>query len=296
MKHAGGSNIIFKKIAIIGLGLMGASLGLALKKGGIAGEVAGFARKAGTRKKALSKKIVDAVYDRIEPAVAGADLVVVCAPVGAIPAIIKKCNPALPRNAALTDVGSAKSGIAISAGKIFAGERTRFVGSHPIAGSERHGLEAARPDLYRGAVVAVTPVKRTSRAALQKVVKFWRSLGSSVIIVSPQEHDRIIARTSHLPHLIAALLSACVGRERTPEYGRFCGPGFRDATRIAEGDPRLWRDILADTAPLLAQELKFFSGELRKIIATLHKGNPRAIEKYLNKGRNSRRKLLATRR
>jgi len=286
----------FGKIAIIGLGLMGASLGLALKKGGLATEVAGFARKSKTRRNALSKKIVDIACGRIEYAVRDAELVVICAPVGAIPDLARKCVPMMRKNAAITDVGSSKGKIIAETEKIFAEGDVKFVGSHPIAGSEQQGLEAARPDLYRNAVVAVTPTKRTSQAALRKVAAFWRSLGSSVVVLPPREHDRIMARTSHLPHLIAAALSACVGREKAEKYGMFCGSGFRDTTRIAEGDPQLWRDIVADNAGFLRKELKIFATELNKIISGLEKGKSDITEKYLRKGRDSRMKLLAVKR
>lgn len=282
-------------MAIIGLGLMGASLGLALKKGRVAGKVVGFARRAETRRKARAGKIVDIVYDRLEDAVKGSDIVVLCAPVSIIPEMVKRCQPALRENAVITDVGSAKAHIVAAAEKLFRGKKVRFAGSHPIAGSEQHGMEAARPDLYRGAVVAVTPVPRTAKDAVRNIVGFWRALGCEVVMVSPREHDRIIARTSHLPHVIAALLALCVGRKNAGQYGKFCGAGFRDTTRIAEGEPDLWGDILMDTAPFLEKELRMFAGDLKKMIKGLANNRRRIIKKYLNEGRVSRRKLQAVR-
>ena len=287
---------LFNRVAIIGLGLMGASLGLALKKGKIAKTVVGFARRPATRKMALKRKVADIVCGRIEDAVKCADLAVICAPVGIIPGLAKQCLQFAPDNAVLTDVGSAKVGIVSEIEKTRGktGKNVNFVGSHPIAGSEQHGLEAARADLYRGSVVALTPTPRTSKNALRVASKFWRALGAQVVVIPPREHDRIIARTSHLPHIIAALLAACVGRDHSGRYVKLCGSGFRDTTRVAEGDPELWRDILENNACFLRKELESFEKELRHLLAGLKKdGNGDVIERCLDRGRENRRRLLA---
>jgi len=284
---------MFDKAAIIGLGLMGASLGLALKREKIAKKIVGFARRPETRKKALAGKIVDAACGRLEDAVQGADFIVLCAPVGVIPDMMKQCRPCLLPNAIVTDVGSVKAQIAAEAEKIFKDGRAEFIGSHPIAGSEQHGLEAARAGLYQGAVVVITPTRRTSERALRTIKQFWQALGAEVVAVAPEIHDRMIARTSHLPHVMAALLAGCVGREQAEKYGKFCGPGFRDATRIAEGDPELWRDILENNARFLIKELAVFEKELMHLLAGLKKGGGTALKQYLNKGRECRRLLTA---
>lgn len=287
---------LFDRVAIIGLGLMGASLGLALQSAKTARKVVGFARRLETRKKARAKKIVDIAYDRIEAAVQGSDFIVLCAPVSVIPDMMKSVagSPcSLAPNAIVTDVGSVKAHIAAEAEKVFASGKVEFVGSHPIAGSEQRGLEAARADLYWGATVAVTPTRRTTKRAVRIVRRFWEALGSKVVLVSPEIHDHIIARTSHLPHVMAALLAGCVGRERAGKYGKFCGAGFRDTTRIAEGDPELWRDILESNVHFLREELKTFKKELERLSAELEKGNNSVIKKYMNRGRECRQRLLA---
>lgn len=289
---------LFGRVAIVGLGLMGASLGLALKRAKIAKKVVGFARRAETRNKALANKIVDIAYDRIEDAVKGADFIVLCAPVSVIPDLARQCRSALAKDAVMTDVGSVKAGIVAGAEKLFSKGDVRFAGSHPIAGSEQHGLEAARADLYQGATVVITPTRRTSKRALRLVKQLWRVLGAGVVLVSPEVHDRIIARTSHLPHLIAALLAGCVGRNAVARHGSFCGTGFKDTTRIAEGDPALWRDILESNYPHLKKELAVFAKQLERLSAELKTGKNRSgiIEQYLIRGHNSRRSLLAMRR
>jgi prephenate dehydrogenase len=286
--------MLFNQVAVIGLGFMGASLGLALKRAGIAGRVAGFARRAETRKKALAKKIVDIVYDRIEDAVRDSDFIVFCAPVSVIPEMIKSVkNSLFLPNAIVTDVGSVKACVVAEAEKALAGVKTEFVGSHPITGSEQHGLETARADLYQGAMVTVTPTPRTTEKSLRIVRQFWRALGSEVVLVSPEAHDRIIAGTSHLPHVIAALLAGCIGRDKAGKHGKFCGTGFRDTTRIAEGDPELWCDILENNVHFLKKELKRFERELKLLLVGLEKRDNKVIKKYLNRGRECRRRLLA---
>ena len=284
----------FNRVAIIGLGVMGASLGMALKKGKIAKNVVGFARRLETRKKALACKIVDIACDRIESAVHGADFIVFCAPVSVIPGMIKSvAGGFLAPGAVLTDVGSVKNKIVVETEKILYGCKSEFIGSHPIAGSEQHGLEAARADLYRGAVVALTPTPCISGRALQIAREFWRALGAEVVVVGPEEHDRIIARTSHLPHIIAALLAGCVGRDHSAEYGKFCGGGFRDTTRIAEGDPELWHDILENNTLYLKKELEAYQKELKKILGGLKKDKSKIIKKYLKLGVEGRHSLLS---
>ncbi len=284
---------LFNRVAIIGLGLMGASLGLALKRGKIANKVVGFARRPVTRKMALKRRVVDVACDRIEDAVRHADLAVICAPVGIIPGLAKRCLSAAPDATVITDVGSSKSGIVSAIERT--GGNVNFVGSHPIAGSEQHGLDAARAGLYRGAVVALTPTPRTSKKALRAVSRFWRALGAEIIVISPREHDRIVARTSHLPHVIAAMLAACVGRENPGRYGKLCGSGFRDTTRVAEGEPDLWLDILGNNAGFLRKELEAFEKELKRLLAGLKKGDRNIIKNCLNRGRESRRYLLSAR-
>lgn len=284
---------LFNRVAIIGLGLMGASLGIALKKGKIAGKVVGFARRLETREKALTGNVVDIACDRIESAVKGADFIVFCAPVSVIPGMMKVvargfCSP----GAVITDVGSVKTHIVAEAEKIFKDSKNGFIGSHPLAGSEQHGLEAARADLYHGSVVALTPTPRTSMATFRIARKFWLALGSEVVVVSPGEHDRIIARTSHLPHVIAALLAGRVGRQHAAIYGKFCGGGFRDTTRIAGGDPELWRDILKNNALNLKRELQGFQKTLACLLSGLKKDDNKIIKKYLQSGMEARLALL----
>lgn len=287
---------LFGRVAIVGLGLMGASLGLALKQGGLAAKVTGYARRLDTRQKALKGGVVDAACDRIESAVREADIIVICTPVGIIPEMMKAvAASATVAGALVTDVGSVKSRIAMAGAKIFRGGRLEFIGAHPIAGSELHGLENARADLYKGAVVILTPTIHTSARALKTERLFWEALGSGTIQMRPREHDRIIARTSHLPHVVASILAACVARANPSFYGKFCGGGFRDTTRIAEGEPGLWMDILGENCLFLEKELERFRKDLNDLLAGLKGHNMRSVAAFLERGAVGRRKLLSAR-
>ena len=285
---------LFGRVAIIGLGLMGASLGLALKRGGLAAMVIGYARRQETRQKALAGGVVDIACDRIEAAAHDANIIVICAPVGIIPGMMKAVAASAPApGAVVTDVGSVKSRIAAEGDRIFRGGRAGFIGSHPVAGSEQHGLENARADLYRGAAVILTPTAQTSVRAVKTARLFWEALGAETVMARPREHDRIIARTSHLPHAMAALLAACVSRNNPGLYGKFCGGGFRDTTRIAEGEPGLWLDILAENGRFLKPELELFRKELDRLLAGFKKRDSRVIAGFLARGAAGRRQLLS---
>ena len=287
---------LFGRVAIIGLGLMGASLGLALKRGGLAARVIGYARRPETRQKALAGGVVDMACDRIEAAAHGAEVIVICAPVSIIPEMMKAVAASAPApGAVVTDVGSVKARIAAEGARIFRGGRADFIGSHPIAGSEQHGLENARADLYRGAAVILTPTAKTSGRTFKTARLFWEALGAETVMARPREHDRIIARTSHLPHAVAALLAACVARARPGLYGKFCGGGFRDTTRIAEGEPGLWLDILGENRRFLKTELERFRKELENLLAGFKERDLRGVAGILARGARGRRRLLSGR-
>ena len=282
-----------KRVAILGLGLMGGSVGLALKKRKAAGTVVGYARRAETRKLALKLQAVDEVFDDPAKAVEGADLVILCAPILAIPELAEKCAGSLKPGSLVTDVGSTKAWLAARAGALIGGAGAVFVGSHPIAGSEQQGLDAARPDLYDRAVVVVTPADGLSGPAVVKLTNFWENLGATVKVMTPEEHDRIVARTSHLPHVAAALVSSTVGRDGDlRKIGTYCGPGFRDATRIAEGSPEVWHDIIQSNREFLAGELKELRAALERVLAVVEKGDSRGMLDFLENGRSRRRQLI----
>lgn len=286
-----------KRIAIMGLGLMGGSLGLALKAGGFSGRIAGYARRADSRAQALKRKAVDEVFEHPDEAVADADLVVFCVPILTIPELVGACRGGLKHKCVLTDVGSTKQELASRIEPLLRGTSAVYVGSHPIAGSEQQGLDAARGDLYEGAVVVVTPARGGAAWAVGAVKDFWQKLGCRVHTMSPEDHDRVVARTSHLPHLVAALVAGTAGRDGDARsLGEFCGPGFRDTTRVAEGSPEVWHDIIHSNRGPVTDELKAFKAELDGVLEKLDGGDFKGLQKYLEDSRAKRRALLQDRR
>lgn len=286
------SRVIVDRLAIIGLGLMGASLGMAVKRRRMANTVVGYARRAETRNQALDRGIVDEVHECPERAVHGADLVVFCTPVGTISDLVKTCVSDFAEQTVVTDVGSSKAEIVAQVEPLFRDGRVMYVGSHPIAGSEQQGLEAACPDLYENAVVIVTPTKRTDQGALGLVNAFWQGLNARVLAVSPEEHDRLTARTSHVPHLVAAMLASSVGRDCIDRISNFCGSGFLDTTRISDAAPELWLDIIKSNQAAVAHELKEFEQQMRHVMKLVETGDFEGLRRFLDDSRTRRRKLL----
>ena len=282
-----------KKVAIIGLGLMGGSLGLALRSGRLPVRVSGYARRERTRSLALDRGVADEVHDSPERAVEGADMVVFCTPVLAIPGLVRVCKPFLAPGCVVTDVGSTKARLASELSGILRGCGRAFVGSHPIAGSEQTGIEAAKRDLYRGAVVFVTPGPRAPRRAVARTVAFWKTVGARPVVSDPLGHDRLIARTSHLPHLVAAMLVDSACRGRSAELKPFCGPGFRDTTRVAEGSPEMWHDIICTNRRAILGELRRFRGVVDRLASLVEAGDFKAVERFLDGARRRRQEALS---
>jgi len=264
-----------KTIAIMGLGLMGSSLGLALKKRGVDVEIRAYARRVETRDAALKLGAADSVFDDPAEAVRGADLVVFCVPILTIPELAKNCLPGLSPEAILTDVGSTKAALEKQMGKL----GVNFIGSHPICGSEQQGVEAADADLYEGAVTVVV-------AENAEVSNLWKSVGSAVRVMSPEAHDDILATTSHLPHMVAATLVRCVND------GLFCGTGFGDTTRVAAGSPEVWSDIVRTNAPALKAALADFRGHLEELDALIDADDDEKLVNWFATARDKRKELL----
>jgi prephenate dehydrogenase len=279
-----------KRLAIVGLGLMGGALGMAVRARGLAESVRAFARREETRRAALDMKAADEVFATPEEAVKGSDFVVFCVPVLAIPDLAKACRPHFARGAVITDVGSTKAELASRLEPVFDGIHAGFVGSHPMAGSEKTGIAAARADLYDGALAVVTPSPGAAETAVARVAAFWERLGCRVVRMAPVEHDRIIARTSHLPHLVAAMLVKTVlsGDERG--VAEFCGSGFRDTTRVAGGSEDMWHDIVKTNRRFVMRELDAFAGTLERVRGMVKDGDFERLRTFLAESRAKRRR------
>jgi prephenate dehydrogenase len=246
----------FQTIAIVGVGLIGGSIGLAVKKRGLAKTVLGVGRNSLSLDVALERHAIDEACLDLAPAAARADLVIFCTPVDHIVeqvlAAARFCRP----GTLLTDAGSTKAGIVMSLEEHL--PEASFVGSHPLAGSEKRGPEHADADLFEKRVTVVTRTNRTEADAFERVVEFWQALGSRVIVMDPHDHDRALACTSHLPHLVAAALASTL----PPELYQLTATGFRDTTRIGAGDPELWSAIFAQNRARLLEALASFEERL----------------------------------
>jgi prephenate dehydrogenase len=244
-------------LIIVGVGLIGGSIGLAAKKRGLAGRVLGIGRTAATLEKARQLGAIDECFAEPASAMRCAEVAVFCTPVNRIAGQVLEYAAFCPRGALLTDAGSTKGQIVADVeGKL--PDHVDFIGSHPLAGSEKRGPDHADPDLFQNRVTVLTPTPRTRPAALERTRAFWEALGSRVLIKSPGDHDRALAITSHLPHLAAAALAGTLDR------GLFdlAATGYRDTTRIAAGDPELWTAIFAQNRTAVLEALAVFRNQL----------------------------------
>lgn len=281
-------------IAVLGLGLMGASLAMALRKRGYAGRLVAYARKEATRAEALARGIVDEAYAAPAAAAQAAALVVLCAPIRACADLAAEIAPALKPGTLVTDVGSTKGWICRRlAGVLPPGV---FVGSHPIAGSEKQGLDAASAGLYENALTVVAVAPGQAEESVARVAALWEAAGSRTCRLSPEDHDRLLARTSHLPHVAAAALAKAIGRDSAATVGAFCGTGFYDSTRVASGSLEMWNDILLTNAPAVAEELRAFKMEVERVYDDLQAGRFAAVAEFLERAKAARTELLKGRR
>jgi len=262
---------VFRKVTIIGLGLIGGSLAAGLKRQRVAKEVMGVSRKTSTLAYALRNRIVDRATPDLKRGIDNADLVIMASPVKTILETIKTIGPHLKRGCIVSDVGSTKESI-VDVAQTDLPSHVFFVGAHPLAGSEKSGIHHANPELFQGALCLLTPTDKTNREALGKVKEVWERMGSSVKTVSPGDHDKYLAFVSHLPHVIAYALVGSIPSESLA----YAGKGLKDLTRIAASDPTLWTDICLENAKNLVQSIDDFTKNLaglRKAIVSKNEKN-----------------------
>ena len=271
----------FRKITIVGVGLLGGSIGLAARQRRLAGEVAGYVRRARSLQDCEKSGAVDYATTDLLAAVSKADLVILCTPLSQMRSLARQFLPALKRGAIVTDVGSVKAGVVRELESLIAKAGAHFIGSHPMAGGEKMGVLAARADLFECAINILTPTKKSNPAAVRKLERFWKSLGSRILRLDAAQHDLLVSRTSHLPHIVAATLANLVLNPTSPKMQTgLCATGFRDATRIASGSPAMWRDIALANRNNLAKSVDAFVVELKKFQSALKCGDSKAVENF----------------
>jgi len=276
----------FEKVTILGVGLIGASFALALKKHGLCRAITGYGRSEQNLRKAKEKNIIDS-FD-MDPAKAcdDAGLVVFATPVGSFSDIAEKIGNALKRNAIVTDVGSVKGKLVRDMEKLMPRD-VFFVGGHPIAGSDRSGIDTAAAEIFKGAKCIITPTQNTDQSALERVTALWKTFGSVIRLLDPDEHDRIYAAVSHLPHLIAYEIVNTVS-DMNESYLAFSGQGFMDTTRIASSQPELWRDICILNKDNLLESIEIFRNNLDRVSQYLRAYDSESLERDFKRARTLR--------
>lgn len=273
-----------KNVAIIGVGLIGGSIGLALHKRGLAGNVTGIGRNQATLNKALALGAIDRATTDLAAGVADAEVIVVATPVDLIADHVCQAAGAAPLAKLITDAGSTKGLICREVETRLSGKSQNFVGSHPLAGDHRTGPENARDDLLEGRTVVVTPAKTTPAEVLEIAREFWQSLGSRVLLMDPDQHDEALAATSHLPHLVASALAACT----PPKYLGLAAAGWADTTRVAAGDAELWTQIFSQNSAAVLPVLDRLIAQLQEMRAQMAAGEWSHLQKTLHQAKQIR--------
>jgi prephenate dehydrogenase len=271
---------VFDVLTVVGFGLLGGSIAKAARAAGLVRRVVAVGRNAERLAPARADGTADHVTIDLAEGVSEADLVVLATPVETLLAQLPEVWRKAPARAVITDVGSTKAAIVRAAESLAAERPLAFVGSHPMAGSEKSGYAVSRVDLYRGATVIVTPTAKTEAGAAGKVTAFWQALGARVKTLPPEEHDEVVALISHLPHLVAFALVDAVGRVNARAVD-FAAGGFRDTTRVAAADPQMWREIFLTNRPAMERVVAAFHGALNDLERLIEKGDAPALERVL---------------
>lgn len=280
---------MIRRLCVIGVGLIGGSLALALRRAGYCSQIVGAGRHAETLGRARDLGVIDGYDLDLTQAVSGADMVVLAVPMRAMAAVLASIHDHLAPETILTDVGSAKGAVIEAASAVFGDLPSTFVPGHPIAGTENSGVEAAFPELFQGHRVILTPTPASSPAAISAVQNMWMAAGATVEEMDAVSHDRILAATSHLPHVVAfALVHALSRMEAESEVLRYAAGGFRDFTRIASSDPVMWRDICLTNAPAILDALERFRADLDELIQAISAGDGSRIETVFREAKHTR--------
>ncbi|MEQ8790335.1 MAG: prephenate dehydrogenase/arogenate dehydrogenase family protein [Pirellulaceae bacterium] len=270
-------------VAIIGVGLIGGSIGLGLRRRGLARRVVGIGRRASSLRKAKQHETVDATTTSIAKGVADAELIIVGTPVSTIVDMVVQAASHAPAEAIITDAGSTKSHILHQLRERLGAGRP-FIGSHPLAGSEKSGPEFASEDLFEGRLTVVTPTRQSDPEKVARVEAFWESLGSRVVRMTPEAHDAAVAEISHMPHLIASALAAATSEKHLP----LAATGWRDTTRVAAGEVELWRQIVGENRAGVLKSLDKFEKVLSKLRAAVERGDDTRLVEILEAGKRIR--------
>ena len=279
----------WEKIALVGVGLLGGSIGLAAKKRGLARRVEGYVRRQQTIDECIRVGAVDRADSALHTVVEGADLVILCTPIAQMAALTTKLLPYLAQDSLVTDVGSVKGPVVTELEPLVARAQAHFIGSHPMAGAERTGVNAAQADLFQDAICAITPTPQSPARPLARLEEFWKDLGARPLRLTAELHDELVSRSSHLPHVVASELANYVlSPIHSREQGMLCANGFRDTTRVASGSPEMWRDISLANRRNLARVLGVFIEDLQEFQLALERQDAQGVEEFFKQAKERR--------
>jgi prephenate dehydrogenase len=285
---------VFKKIAIFGVGLIGGSFALALKKAGAVEQLVGVGRQLSTLQRAQELGVIDSIAATVAEAVAGADLILIAAPVAQTGAILASIQPHLQVGTIVTDAGSTKSDVVLAARTALGDKIAQFVPGHPIAGREQNGPEAALADLYVGKKVVLTPLPENAEQDIARVAAAWQQCGALIHRLSAQQHDAVFAAVSHLPHVLAyALVDDIANKPHADSLFQYAASGFRDFTRIAGSSPEMWRDISLANRSALLGELDAYLLQLTRLRGLLAAGDGPALEAIYSNAQQARHNWIS---
>jgi cyclohexadieny/prephenate dehydrogenase len=287
-------NNTFEKVCIVGLGLIGGSIGLAIKRSNISNQITGYARSNSTLEKAIELGLVDSVKDNLKDAVNNSDLVILATPLSTFRELVEEMSPFLKKGCIITDTGSAKLTV-IEDLKDILPNGVEFVPGHPIAGTEESGPDAGFAELFDNRWCILTPTEDNSSNAVDLVKDFWESIGSKVEIMDPMHHDKVLAITSHIPHLIAFNIVGTannLANVTEKEVVKYSAGGFRDFTRIAASDPKMWSDIFTYNSDAVLEMLDLFSNDLAKLKAAVIKKDSDLLFSNFEKTREVRKNII----
>jgi len=280
---------MIQRLCIIGVGLIGGSLARAVKRAGFCAEVVGSGRDENQLRRAVELGVIDRYETDPARAVIGADMVVLAVPLGAMEQVMRGIAPHVERDAVITDVGSAKGSVVTAAEAAFGAAPAHFVPGHPIAGTEKSGVEASAADLFQRRRVILTPLPYTAASAVAAVRTMWEQAGAEVVEMGAAHHDEVLAATSHLPHMLAfALVDTLARMHEQAEIFRYAAGGFRDFTRIASSDPVMWRDICLANREAVATMIDRYQGDLTVLRAAILRGDGKRIEEIFTRAKAAR--------
>jgi prephenate dehydrogenase len=283
---------LIARLCIIGVGLIGGSLARALRDAGQVGEIIGCGRGEDNLQTAVRLGVIDRYLTDPAEAIAGADVVVIAVPLGAIEPVLRAIVPSLPAHAVVTDVGSAKASVVADVERIYGAIPPHFVPGHPIAGTEQSGVEASFATLFQGRRVILTPLAETAAAAHHLIQQMWKFTGAEVIDMGVRHHDAVLAATSHLPHILAYTLVDTLARlDDRAEIFRYAAGGFRDFSRIASSDPKMWHDICVANREQLLEMIALFSADLERLTAAIRHEDRAAILATFQRAKRARDNL-----